>query len=214
MGRDEEDHDMTAALGHVVVTADAGRVTDGKPADPEVPERHGPHIRREVQPGGLAAYEAAEPVRRARSVPRWPVFSHIVEWRRPRAVGALTALVQPLGHKLHRARRVFLEHRVLSFAAVGAPTGNRQPLQLAQVSACRQAGRLTGRRTRPQDAHGIRRFSECRRPALSVGGAVLATAAAGWGGPWRALLAYGLLRLVPANVQGRSCRIQRRVLPG
>ena len=94
---------MTAMLDHALVGADAGRVTDGKPADPdpEVPERarrrtFTARYKLEV----LAAYDAAGPGEKGAILRREGLYSsHIVEWRRARDAGALAALAQPRGRR-------------------------------------------------------------------------------------------------------------------
>jgi hypothetical protein len=94
---------MTATLDHALADADAGRVTDGKPADPdpEVPERarrrtFTARYKMEI----LAAYEPAEPGEKGAILCREGLYSsHIVEWRRARDAGALAALGQPRGRK-------------------------------------------------------------------------------------------------------------------
>jgi hypothetical protein len=102
-GGDGEDHDMTAALDRVLVAADVGRVTDGKPAepDPEVPER----ARRRTFTATyelevLAADEAAEPGEKGAILRREGLYSsHIVEWQRALDAVALAALAQPRGRQ-------------------------------------------------------------------------------------------------------------------
>jgi hypothetical protein len=94
---------VTATLDRVLVAADAGRVTDGKPADPdpEVPER----ARRRTFTAKyklevLAAYEAAEPGEKGAILRREGLYSsHIVEWRRARDAGALGVVGPPPGRQ-------------------------------------------------------------------------------------------------------------------
>jgi transposase len=102
-GWDGEDHHMTAILDRTLVAADAGQVTDGKPADPdpEVPERaRRRSFTAKYKLEVLAAYEAAEPGEKGAILRREGLYSsHIVEWRRARDAGALAALAQPRGRK-------------------------------------------------------------------------------------------------------------------
>jgi hypothetical protein len=97
---------MTAMLDRELAVADAGVVADGKPADPEVPQR----ARRRTFTAKyklevLAAYDAAEPGEKGAILRREGLYSsHIVEWRRARDAGALAALAQPRGRKRPDAR--------------------------------------------------------------------------------------------------------------
>ena len=61
-----------------MVAADAGRVTDSMPADPDpkVPSRPAVHVHREVQAGGPAAYDAAEPGEKALCCTSMASISH------------------------------------------------------------------------------------------------------------------------------------------
>jgi hypothetical protein len=77
---------MTAILDRALVAADAGQVTDGKPADPdpEVPERaRRRSFTAQYELEVLAAYEAAEPGEEGTMLRReglTPVLCHVSHW--------------------------------------------------------------------------------------------------------------------------------------
>ena len=94
---------MTATLDRGLAAADAGVVADGRPADPdpEVPAR----ARRRTFTAKykleiLAACDAAGPGEKGAILRREGLYSsHVVEWRRARDAGALTALAAPRGRQ-------------------------------------------------------------------------------------------------------------------
>ena len=94
---------MTATLDRALPAADAGVVTDGKPADPdpEVPQRaRRRSFTAKYKLEILAAYDAAGPGEKGAILRREGLYSsHIVEWRRARDAGALAALAAPRGRK-------------------------------------------------------------------------------------------------------------------
>ena len=89
------------ALDRVLVTGDAGRVTDREPVrpDPEVPERarrrtFTAQYKQEI----LAAYDAAPGGEKGAILRREGLYSSLItEWRRARDAGALAGLKQPRG---------------------------------------------------------------------------------------------------------------------
>src|SRR5450755_361407 len=85
------------ALDRVLVTGDAGRVTDREPVrpDPEVPERarrrtFTAQYKQEI----LAAYDAAPGGEKGAILRREGLYSSLIsEWRRARDAGALAGLI-------------------------------------------------------------------------------------------------------------------------
>src|SRR5215467_15151655 len=89
---------MTVTLDRATAIADAGQMADPDPEVPERARRRGFTAKYKLEI--LAACDAAGPGEKGAILRREGLYSsHVVEWRRARDAGALTALAAPRGRQ-------------------------------------------------------------------------------------------------------------------